>query len=107
MTGAQEFAVDADQRLEPRPDRVRALRQRQLLGRTRLPPYAAIVHAAGLRATKILVEQRDRKTHAAQPQRGGAADQPAADHRDIGINAPRHAALRPSDLMSQMQTESA
>src|SRR5439155_11097430 len=76
---ADVFAVDADEFLQPPPDAVRALRQRQLLQRPALAAHAAVVDAAGARAAEVALEQHDAQAHAPQRERGRGADDAAAD----------------------------
>ncbi len=80
---AQVLAVGADGFAQAAPDAMRTLRQWQLAHRTALAPHAAVVDAARARAAQVALQQHHADAHLPQGERGGCADDAAADDGDV------------------------
>ncbi|RMR26486.1 hypothetical protein ALP89_05692 [Pseudomonas syringae pv. persicae] len=93
MAGALVFTVDAYQLTQAAPDLVRPLRQGQLRQGPTLTAHAAVVDAAGVRATEIALQQGNALAFECEAQGCRRADNAAADDNHIGFNQRAHGRL--------------
>jgi hypothetical protein len=92
MAGRQELNILAETLIERVPERPRSSREREL---RQVPPLladATEIDAARTGAAKTLLEQDDAQSGRPQRACGGAARDPAADDRDVGMQALGHEA---------------